>query len=219
MKEKKVPGVHAVLDHLKTAIGDDQGDRHAGDHFGGRRTDRLHPTSLVSQLVEPFDQLVGKGRFIGLAVVGLDLAHALKGLLQTCGQTCCLRMALSRDLAHAPADTNGDHRSERNADEGEAGKPPVLIETSRPVSATIVSMSRATPVNAMETAILSCTVSLSEAGNERPWTSLQKIAEIGVHEMAENPLLQIRDDPLADPAHQHAGHSRTLPWPCSAGPR
>ena len=94
MNEKKVPGVVLPDMHLPAAIEHHRGDRAASQHLHDRRADGSDAQRPVVQVEQPLDQRAGAGRFVGLAAIGLDLAHALEGLLELAGQLGGVRLGL-----------------------------------------------------------------------------------------------------------------------------
>ena len=115
-------------DHLAPAIEDDRDDGQATEDLHDRVQRATRARALV---VEPEDRLDRPCRadvLVGLHGIGLDVAHALEGLVEQRRQLPDLGLGAVGDLAHAPADAHDREDRGREHRDGDQREAPILVE-------------------------------------------------------------------------------------------
>ena len=132
--------------------------------------------------------------------MGLHLAHALKGLVESSSELARFLLLIARDAAHASADPADGHGRQGKGHEGDAGKQPVLIEHQRNQPHHLHGgADRLKPVVDRTAQIIDV---VGEAGRQRARRLPIEERQVGADELAEEAILQAGDHGLADVVEQ-----------------
>ena len=155
---------------------------------------------LEDEAEDALDQAVRALRLEGLAVVGLDVARALEGLVEPGGKEAELVERRRRDLAHPLADPRDRIDRDGEDDAGDQRELPVLLEHD----ADEEQQGQRILDHAGERVRDGVAHHVDVVGKPRDEPAGRGVLEEGeveAEDVSEDPALQIGDDALADEGH------------------
>jgi hypothetical protein len=188
--------------HRLAAVEDHRDDRQATEHFHDRVQHAARARALVIELEHRLDGAGGARLLVGLHGVGLDVAHALEGLVEQGGQAPDLGLGMARYHAHPAADADDRQDRGRKNHEGDRGQQPVLVEHhahQRERGQRILAEAD----QGVGDGVAQQVDVVDEAGDQLARRSAVEERQIGPDHAGVEAALEFGDDAVADIAHQH----------------
>ena len=196
------PGGAGAADDLVTAVENDDRNRRPAERLHKRRGARARPRAAIDKRKEALDEPRGAALLIRLHAIGLDVAGALKGLAQQSRELADLGLGVGGDPANAPPDRDNRTDRQREDKERSESEKPILVEhhaDQEDDGHCVLADTR----QHIRRGIAQERRIAGEARNQAAARMGVKEGEIGPHQPREQCDLNIGDDALADPGHQH----------------